>query len=90
MVTLTDDNFHLVMSEIVEKSKDASSAIKQMTKLKYPNTNNFIEEAHAKNFYIKFKEINNIIENKIKLDKDFTKNSHIERSKLYKEVYLKK
>ncbi len=90
MVALTDDNFSNVMSEIVEKAKSADDAIKAMTKLCYPNTKNNIKEVEAKAFYLKFKEINNIVNNKIKLDKNFTKNAHQERSKLYKEVYLKK
>ena len=45
---------HVVISEIVEKSKDSADAIKKIMKLKYPNTNNFIEEAHARAFYVSF------------------------------------
>ncbi len=81
---------HVVISEIVEKSKDSADAINKIMKLKYPNTNNFIEEAHARAFYVKFIEINNIVNNKIKLDKNFTENCFKERSQLYKDVYLKK
>lgn len=90
MVVLTDDNFHIVMAEIVEGSNDAQTAIKKIMKLKYPNTNNYIEEVHARAFYAKYIKINNIVNNKIKLDKNFTENSFNENKKLYQDVYLKK
>lgn len=89
MIALNDDNFHIVISQIVEKSKNAESAIKEMMKLKYPNSKDYIEEAHAKAFYIKYKEINNAVNSKIKLNKDFTKNAYDENMKLKKVISKK-
>lgn len=90
MVILTEDNFHVVLSEIVENSTNVESAIKKITKLKYPNTNNYIEDIHARAFYAKFIQINNLVNQKIKLDKNFTENCYKERSQLYKDIYMKK
>ena len=39
---------------------------------------------------ILYKIVNNMVNNKIKLDKNFTENSFNENKKLYQDVYLKK
>lgn len=89
MVVLTKDNVHLVLSDIVKKSKDCNEAITRICKLKYPKDSkskeeHYIKKEEAKFFYQKYKKIN--VE--ISLDKNFTKKAYNMNSKIYKEIHV--
>ncbi len=86
MAVLTEENFSQTIYDIVKKSKSSSDAVEKITKLKYPNSNEYIKDEHAKCFYEKFAKMNS----NIKMDKDFTKNAYDMNSKLFKEVHVKK
>ncbi len=85
-MTLTEDNCHQVIYEIVKKSKSCADAVKELTKLKYPNSKDYIKDDHAKFFYEKYSKLNV----DIKMDKDFTKKAYEINSKVFKEANTKK
>jgi hypothetical protein len=86
MAVITEENFSQTIYDIVKKSKSLSDAVEKITKLKYPNSNEYIKDEHAKCFYEKFAKMNA----NIKIDKDFTKNAYDMNSKIFKEVHVKK
>ncbi len=85
MIVLTEDNFNQTVYDIVKKCKSGSDAVKELTKLKYPNSKDYIQEDHAKFFYEKFAKMNN----NLKMDKDFTKNAYDMNSKIFKDTHVK-
>jgi hypothetical protein len=86
MTVITEDNFSTIIYDIVKKSKSSSDAIKELTKLKYPNSNEYIQDDHAKFFYEKFSKS----DSNVKMDKDFTKNAYNMNSKAFKNANVKK
>ncbi len=85
-MSLTQDNCHKVIYEIVKKSKNCNDAIKELTKLKYPNSKEYIQEDHAKYFYEKYSKLTL----DIKMDKEFTSKAYEINSKIFKEANVKK
>ena len=85
MVVLTEDNFNQTIYDIVKKCKSSNEAVKEITKLKYPDSKDNIQDDHAKFFYEKFSKMNN----NLKMDKDFTKNAYDLNSKIFKDVHVK-
>lgn len=86
MVVITEDNFNQTIYDIVKKSNCISDTVKELTKIKYPNSKDYIQEDHAKYFYEKFAKMNN----NLKMDKDFTKNAYNINSKIFKDAHIKK
>ena len=84
-MNLTEDNCHSVIYDIVKKSKSCNDAVKELTKLKYPNSKVYIKDDEAKFFYEKYSKLNL----DIKLDKDFTKKAYEINSKLFKDAHVK-
>ncbi len=83
MDSLCDKDFTEKIQHIVNKSKSASKAIEKLTKLKYPNSDSYIKDEHAKYFYEKFMKI----DKNIKINKDFTKKSYNLNSNIFKSAY---
>ena len=82
-MNLTDDNCHSIIYDIVKKSKNCNDAVKELTKLKYPNSKEYIKQDEAKFFYEKYSKLNL----DIKLDKDFTKKAYEINSKIFKDTH---
>ncbi len=83
---MTDEEFHTKIYNIIRKYKnDPEKAFEKMMELKYPDSNHYVKLEHARFFYEKYMKI---MEEDIKLDKDFTKNAYNKNSKIFKDAYL--
>jgi hypothetical protein len=87
MPKTTDDNFHLVVGEIVEKYLDnPQKCFSKLMEVKYPNSDTNIELYQAKFFYEKYAKL---LMDDIKIDKDFTKNAYNRNKKIFSDTHLK-
>ncbi len=78
---MSEEKFHKLIYDLA-KSCDVDEFVERLTRVKYPNSNSYVQVEHALYFYEKYKKLNV----DIAMDENFTRNAYNKNSEIFHDV----